>query len=113
MSILDSYDSISSIDVDVGSCDIRLLSLSLVSVSNFVGGAGATNRVLSIYRACTSKGLGGVVCETRVCHVMRAHSVPRPPKRHAQLYLKDRKMPWVIHGIDLSQGYHGLYMGLN
>ena len=33
--------------------------------------------------------------------------------RHAQLYLKDRKIPWVIHGIDLSQGSHGLYMGLN
>ena len=30
--------------------------------------------------------------------------------RHAQLYLKDRKMLWVIHGIDLSQGSHGLFM---
>ena len=36
-----------------------------------------------------------------------------PSARHAQLYLKDRKIPWVIHGIDLSQGSHGLYMGLN
>ena len=31
VSILDSYDSIFSIDVDVGCCDIRLLSLSLMS----------------------------------------------------------------------------------
>ena len=55
VSILDSYDSISSIDVDVGSCDIRLLSLSLVSGSNFVGGAGATNRVPRMHE----QGIGG------------------------------------------------------
>ena len=28
-------------------------------------------------------------------------------------YLKLEEIPWVIHGIDLSQGSHGLYMGLN
>ena len=61
VSILDSYVSISSIDVDVGCCDIRLLSLSLISKIPVPRTA---------YRACASKGLG-------VCHVMRAHSVPK------------------------------------
>ena len=42
-----------------------------------------------------------------------AHNLEEEYRRHAQLYLKDRKIPWVIHGIDLSQGSHGLYMGLN
>ena len=27
-------------------------------------------------------------------------------------YLKMEKIPWVIHGIDLSQGFLVLYMGL-
>ena len=34
-------------------------------------------------------------------------------ERHAQIYLKDREIPWVIHGIDISPGSHGLFMGLN
>ena len=34
-------------------------------------------------------------------------------ERHAQVYLKYRKIPWVLYGIDLSQGSHGLFMGLN
>ena len=33
-------------------------------------------------------------------------------RRHAQVYLKCREIPWVIHGIDLSQQSHGLFMGL-
>ena len=28
-------------------------------------------------------------------------------------YLKLEEIPWVICGIDLSQGSHGLFMGLN
>ena len=28
-------------------------------------------------------------------------------------YLKLEEMPWVIRGIDLSQGSRGLFMGLN
>ena len=28
-------------------------------------------------------------------------------------YLKLEEIPCVIHGIDLSRGSHGLYMGLN
>ena len=41
------------------------IAITCVYVSNFVGGAGATNRVpRTAYSACTSKGLGGVARET-------------------------------------------------
>ena len=51
--ILDSYDSISSIDMDVGSCDTYTFAIAITSVyvANFVGGAGATNRVPRIVHA--------------------------------------------------------------
>ena len=61
ISVLDSYVSISSIDVDVGCCDIRLLSLSLMSMF-------PSSKFNNLYRVpCMhEQGLRGVSCQMTV-----------------------------------------------
>ena len=45
--------------------------------------------------------------QTTVCQSLRQGN-----HGNAQVYLKYGNIPWVIHGVDLSQGSHGLFIEL-